>query len=92
MVPGLILIGFVAMLLAPPRWRWWVSVALAGGLVWLATFFVPDLADPGTLSWWQLAPSAFAVGAANTAVGAAAGWLIRFAAQKLFTLARRRHA
>ncbi|WP_062133466.1 hypothetical protein [Demequina aestuarii] len=90
MVPGLILIGFVAMLLVPPRWRWFVSVTLAGGVVWLATFFFPDLADTGTLSWWQLVPAAFALGAVNTAVGATVGWLIRFAAQTLFTVVRKR--
>jgi hypothetical protein len=84
--------GFVAMLIAPPRWRWFLLVTLAGGLLWLGTFFYPTMADTGTLSWWQLVPAAIGLGMANTAAGAAPGWALRYMSQKalLAAISRRR--
>lgn len=83
MIPGMLVLAFAAMLVAPPKWQWFVAVTLAGGALWLGTFLFPTLADPGTLSWWQLVPGAFGIGAANAAVGALVAWPIRYVVTKL---------
>ncbi len=82
MVLGLIEIGFVAMLIAPPWWRWFVAVVVAGGVLWPLYLLYPDGVELVTLPWWQFALGAIAVGAANTAVGASVGWLIRWVVER----------
>ena len=90
MLPGMIALGCAAMLIAPPKWQWFAAVTLAGGALWLGTFLFPTPADPGTLSWWQLVPGAFAIGAANAAVGALVAWPIRYALTKVVVTLWRR--
>ncbi|WP_062203473.1 hypothetical protein [Demequina salsinemoris] len=72
----MLLMGFFVMALLPPRWQFFLTVAIAGGLLWVSTFFIPETKDTGTLTYSQLIPSAFGIGAANAAVGAAFGWAV----------------
>ncbi|WP_062379854.1 hypothetical protein [Demequina pelophila] len=94
MILGMLLMGFFVMALLPPRWQFFLTVAIAGGLLWVSTFFIPEIKDTGTLTYWQLIPSAFGIGAANAAVGAAAGWItgwaVRWVFSKIFVAVRSR--
>ena len=73
MIPTVLLVAFVAGLVVPQRWAWWLGVAVASALAWgVVVAFLPD-ANPA------IALGGVGLGLANAVVGVAIAAALRWA-------------